>query len=80
MDFHLMTQKKFVVRFEGENGQDEIYKITLCKYLIQGNELPVDPSIRFLCVAHPVWEIMKPYGMKKCLKIIQRGVRSVLPF
>ena len=54
MDFHLMTQKKFVVRFEGENGQDEIYKITLCKYLIQGNELPVDPSIRFLCVAHPV--------------------------
>ena len=53
MCFHLMTQKiKVAVKFEGEQVQDAIYEITLCKYL--ENELTIDPSIRFLCVARLV--------------------------
>ena len=47
------TEEKVAVRFEGENSQDAIYEITLCQYLDPENELPIDPSIRFLCVAHP---------------------------
>ena len=47
-------EKKVAVRFEGEKGQDAIYEITLSKYLDPENELPIDPSIRFLCLAHPV--------------------------
>ena len=56
--FHVVsfddTEEKVVVRYEGEKGQDAIYEITLCKYLDPDNELPIDQSIRFLCVAHPV--------------------------
>ena len=48
------TEEKVLMRFEGENGQDAIYEITLCQYLDPDNELPIDPGIRFLCVAHPV--------------------------
>ena len=48
------TEEKVAVRFEGGKGQDAIYEITLCRYLKQENELPIDPSIRFLCVAHAV--------------------------
>ena len=48
------TEEKVAMRFEGEKGQDAIYKITLCKCLDPENELPIGPSIRFLCVAHPV--------------------------
>ena len=48
------TEEKVVLRFEGEKGQGVIYEITLYKYLDPGNELPIDPSISFLCVAHPV--------------------------
>ena len=47
------TEEKFAVRFEGEKGQDAIYEITLCRYLDPENELPIDSSIIFLCVAHP---------------------------
>ena len=47
------TVEKNAVRFEGEKGQDAIYKITLFYYLDPENELPIDPSIRFLCVTHP---------------------------
>ena len=47
------TEEKVAVRFEGEKDQDEIYEITLCQYLDPENELPINPSIRFLCVAHP---------------------------
>ena len=47
-------EEKVAVRFEGEKGQDAIYEITLCQYLDPENELLIDPSIRFLCVAHPV--------------------------
>ena len=47
------TEEKVVMRFEGEKGQDAIYEITLCQYLGPENEPPIDPSIRFLCVAHP---------------------------
>ena len=58
------TEEKVTVRFEGKKGQDAIYDIALCKYLDPGNELPIDPSIRFLCVAHLVSEIMESYRMK----------------
>ena len=47
------TEEKVAVRFEGKRGQDAIYEITFCQYLDPENELPIDPSIRFLCVAHP---------------------------
>ena len=47
------TEEKVAVKFEGEKGQDAIYEITLCQYLNPENELPIDPRIRFLCVAHP---------------------------
>ena len=47
------AEEKVAVRFEGENGQDAVYDITLCQYLDPENELPIDPSIRLLCVAHP---------------------------
>ena len=47
------TEEKLAVRFEGEKDQDEIYEIILCQYLDPENELPINPSIRFLCVAHP---------------------------
>ena len=48
------TKEKVAVRFEGKKGQDEIYEITLCRYLDPENELPIDSSIRFLFVANPV--------------------------
>ena len=48
------TEEKVAVRFEDEKGEDAIYEITKCKYHDPENELPVDLSIRFLCVAHPV--------------------------
>ena len=48
------TEEKVAVRFEVEKGQDAIYEITLRKYLDPENELPIDPSITFLCVAHLV--------------------------
>ena len=48
------TVEKVVLRFEGEKGQDATYEITLCQYLDPEKKLPTDPSIRFLCVAHPV--------------------------
>ena len=48
------TEEKVVVRFEGETGQDAIYEVKLCKYLNPENELPIGPSIRFLCVVNPV--------------------------
>ena len=48
------TKEKVVVRFEGEKGQDAIYEIALWKYLDPDNELPIGPSIRFLCMAHPM--------------------------
>ena len=41
------------MRFEGEKGQDAIYEIPLCQYFDPEQKLPIDPSIRFLCVAHP---------------------------
>ena len=47
------TEEKVAVRLEGEKGQDAIHEITLCQYHDPGNELPIDPSIRFLCVLHP---------------------------
>ena len=47
------TEEKVAVRFDGKKGQDQIYVITLCQYLDPENELPIDQSIRFLCVAHP---------------------------
>ena len=56
--FHLFsfddTEEKVAVKFEGEKVQDAIYETTLCKYLDPENELPIEQSIRFLCVAHPV--------------------------
>ena len=48
------TEEKVAVRFEGEKGQDAIYEITLSKHLDPENEPPIDPGIRFLCVAHLV--------------------------
>ena len=48
------TEDKLAMRFEGEKGQDAIYEITLCRYLNPENELPIDRSIKSLCVAHPV--------------------------
>ena len=48
------TEEKVAVRFEGGKGKDAIYEITLCRYLEPENKLPIDPSIRFLCVAHAV--------------------------
>ena len=48
------TEENVAVSFEAEKGQDAIYEIILCKYHDPENELPIGPSIRFLCVAHPV--------------------------
>ena len=48
------TEEKVAVRFESEKGQDTIYEITLGQYSDPENRLPIDPSIRFSCVAHPV--------------------------
>ena len=48
------TEEKVAVRFEGLKGQDSIYKITLCKYIDPENEMTIDPTIRFFCVAYPV--------------------------
>ena len=48
------TEEKVAVRFEGEKGQDAIYEITLCQYLDPENVMPIDPSIKFLCVAYLV--------------------------
>ena len=57
------TEEKVAVRFEGEKGQDVIYKITLCKYLDPENELPIDQSMR-LYMWHIQRETMKSYKMK----------------
>ena len=48
------TEEKVAVRFEVKKDQDVIYEIKLRQYLDPENELLIDPSIRFLCVAHPV--------------------------
>ena len=50
------TKEKVAVRFEGVKGQNAIYETALCKYLDPDNGLSIDPSVRFLCVAHPVSE------------------------
>ena len=42
------TCKKIAVRFEGEALQ---YEVTLCQYVDHNSQLPIDPSIRFLCIA-----------------------------
>ena len=47
------TEEKVAVRDEGEKSQDAIYEITLCQYVNPENELPIDPSINILRVAHP---------------------------
>ena len=47
------TEEKVALRFEEEKGQDAIYEIRLYQYLDPENELPMDPSIRFLRVAYP---------------------------
>ena len=47
------TEEKVALRFEGEKGQDAINEIRLYQYFDPENELPMDPSIRFLRVAHP---------------------------
>ena len=52
-------EEKNAVTFEGEKDQDPTYKITLCKYLDLDNRQPIGPSIRFLCVAHPVCKFRK---------------------
>ena len=55
--FHVFSfddkEEKVPVRFEGEKGQDAIYEITLYQSFNPEQKLPIDPSIRFLCVAHP---------------------------
>ena len=55
------TEEKVAVRFEGDdrpaaqlNEHSLTYTVTLCPYLDPENKLPIDPSIRFLCVAHAV--------------------------
>ena len=48
------TEEKAAVSFKGEKSQDVIYETTLRKYLDPENELSIDPSIRLLCVGHPV--------------------------
>ena len=77
------TEEKVAVRSEGKKGQDAIYEIALCKYLKPENELPIDSSIRFLCVEHTVWEFSKELWNllkdEKCLKIILKGKSCVLP-
>ena len=72
------TEEKVSVRFEGEKDQDAIYEIQLCKYIDPENQLPIDPSIKFLCMAHPVWGIMERYRIKIVLKIILKGVAHYL--
>ena len=59
------TEEKVAVRFEGDDSLT--YTVTLCQYLDPDNELPIEPSIRFLCMAHPAWdhEILQK---EKCLK------------
>ena len=54
---------KVAVRFEGNDRPPTqlsehslTYTVTLCQYLDPENELPIDPSTRFLCVAHAVWD------------------------
>ena len=70
------TDEIVAVRFEGKKCQDAIYEITLCQYLDPEHELLIDPSIRFLCLAHPVsdHEILQN---EKCLKIILKRWHSV---
>ena len=46
------TEEKVAVRFEDDDSLT--YTVKLCQYLDPENELPIDPGIRFLCVAHPV--------------------------
>ena len=46
------TEEKVAVRFGGDDSL--IYTVRLCQCLDPENELPIDPGIRFLCVAHPV--------------------------
>ena len=55
------TIEKVAVKFEGEKSQDAICEITLCKYLDPGNKLPIDQSIRILCVVHPVQGTMESF-------------------
>ena len=56
--FHMFsfddTEEKVAVRFEGDDSFTYTVSVSLCQYLDPDNELRIDPSIRFLCVAHPV--------------------------
>ena len=52
--FHAFSFQKKKSCDEGEEGQDAIYEIILCKYLDPDNELPIGQSIRFLCVTQLV--------------------------
>ena len=46
------TEEKVAVRFEGDDPS--VYTVTICQYVDPEDELPIDPSIRSLCVAHPM--------------------------
>ena len=46
------TEEKVAVGFEGDDPS--VYTVTICQYVDPEDELPIDPSIRSLCVAHPM--------------------------
>ena len=57
------TEEKVAVRFEGEGSQGgegshgSTNAVTLCHYLDPDNKLPIDPSIRFLCVSRILCDV-----------------------
>ena len=52
VSFDEYTSEKVAIRFEGLASE---YEITLCQYVHHGvcssKQLPIDPSIRFVCIA-----------------------------
>ena len=50
------TCEKIADRFEGEALQ---YEVTLCQYIDHSSQLPIDPSIRFVCIAKSVEHVEK---------------------
>ena len=51
------TSEKTAVRFEGENYSFK-YEITLCQYVDYCSQLPINPSVRFACIANSVQKFL----------------------
>ena len=48
------TEQSRVDKTFKQNGSNANYEITLSQYVDHNSELPIDPNIRFICIANAI--------------------------